>query len=114
MAKNFVQRGDYITVAAPTGGVKSGAPVLIGNTFGIAMTDAAEGEDVEIATEGVFDLASAGAINVNAAVYWDVSAAKISATASTNWCVGVALLAVASDGTVCRVRLNGAATFAAA
>ena len=34
--KNFIQRGDVITVTAPTGGVTSGQGVLVGNLFGIA------------------------------------------------------------------------------
>lgn len=32
--KNFIQRGDVITVTAPTGGVSSGQGVLVGNLFG--------------------------------------------------------------------------------
>jgi len=50
--KNFIQRGDVITVTAPTGGVTSGQGVLVGNLFGIAATTVAEGENVEIATAG--------------------------------------------------------------
>jgi len=114
MAKNYVQEGDYITLTAPAGGINSGDPILVGNTFGVAMTTAPAGADVEAGTEGVWDLPSAGAINVNAAVYWDAVAKKITATAHLNYLVGVALLAVGGGGTLCRLRLNGVATFAAA
>jgi len=36
MAKNYIQPGQTITIAAPTGGVLSGDGVLIGTLFGIA------------------------------------------------------------------------------
>jgi predicted RecA/RadA family phage recombinase len=54
--KNFIQRGDMITVTAPTGGVTSGQGVLVGSLFGVAATTAAEGESVEIDTVGVYEL----------------------------------------------------------
>src|SRR5579885_349430 len=54
--KNFIQRGDMITVTAPMGGVTSGQGVLVGNLFGVAATTVAEGESVEIATVGVYEL----------------------------------------------------------
>lgn len=38
--KNFIQRGDMITVTAPTGGVTSGQGVLVGNLFGVAAKTA--------------------------------------------------------------------------
>ena len=56
--RNFVQPGDHVTVAAPAG-VLSGDGVEIGNLFGIASTDALSGEDVSIATTGVYDVAKA-------------------------------------------------------
>ena len=112
--KNWVQAGHVVTLAAPTGGVKSGDPVLVNNIFGIAATDALEAADVECAVTGVFDLPSTGAFNQGQAAYWDVSAAKVVSVASTNFLIGVALAAVGGGGTSCRVRLNGAATFAAA
>ncbi len=53
MAKNYIQPAKVVTVTAPTGGVLSGDGVLIGTLFGIAQSDAVEGADVEILTEGV-------------------------------------------------------------
>ena len=100
MAKNFVQRGDYVTMIAPSGGVKSGDPVLIGATFGVAMTDALEGAEFETAVTGVWDLPSAGAIGAGAAVYYDVSEKKITATSTGNILVGVCLIANGSGATV--------------
>lgn len=45
-----------ITVIALTGGVTSGRGVLVGNLFGVAATTAAEGENVDIATVGIYGL----------------------------------------------------------
>jgi predicted RecA/RadA family phage recombinase len=42
--KNSIQRGDMITITAPTGGVTSGQGVLVGNLFGVAATTTAEEE----------------------------------------------------------------------
>jgi predicted RecA/RadA family phage recombinase len=54
--KNFLQNGDYIDVAAPSGGVDSGDVVIIGNLIGVAVTDAEEDAPVSIAMTGVFAL----------------------------------------------------------
>jgi predicted RecA/RadA family phage recombinase len=112
--KNYIQPGNTVTLIAPSGGVKAGDPILVGSLFGVAATDAAEAAEVEVSLVGVFDLPSAGAINAGAAVYWDAVASKITATATAHPLVGVALLAVGSGGTVCRVRLGFAAMAPAA
>jgi len=56
--RNFVQPGEYgLTVTAPTGGVTAGQLVIIKALVGVASCTAAAGAQVEIATEGVYDLA---------------------------------------------------------
>ena len=45
MAKNFIQDGDIITVAAPYD-VTSGGGLQVGGLFGVALTTAAAGADV--------------------------------------------------------------------
>ena len=56
--KNFVQPGEYgLTVIAPSGGVVSGQVVVVGAIVGVAATTQPAGAQVEIATEGVFNLA---------------------------------------------------------
>jgi predicted RecA/RadA family phage recombinase len=107
--KNFVQDGDVVTVTAPAGGVKSGDPILVGALFGVCATDAAEGADVEIATEGVFDLPHAGGIAAGAAAYWDVSEAETTATGAGNLLIGVATETAGGAATIARIRLNGVA-----
>ncbi|MFN3646244.1 MAG: DUF2190 family protein [Gemmobacter sp.] len=109
--KNYVQPGDRISVAAPAN-VASGAGVLVGSLFGVAVHDALSGEPVEIATNGVFDLPKVGsqAWTVGARIYWDGSACTT--TASTNKLIGVAVAVVGSGAgeTTGRVLLTGAFT----
>jgi predicted RecA/RadA family phage recombinase len=71
--KNFIQPGDSITVAAPSGGVTSGDLVVVNSLIGVAAATAAAGEDVVLDTEGVFELpkASADAIDVGDLLYSD-------------------------------------------
>jgi predicted RecA/RadA family phage recombinase len=107
--KNFIQPGDVlrVTVAAD---VASGGAVLAGSLFGVALHDAANGDECEIALTGVYDLVKTGsqAWSVGALVYWTGTACTT--TASTNKLIGVAAAAVGSGAgeTTGRVRLNGA------
>lgn len=57
--KNYVQRGDTITVPAPATTV-GGSVVAIGELIGIAAGDAATGDPLDVVTVGVFDLAKVG------------------------------------------------------
>jgi len=106
--KNFVQQGCNITVTSPTGGVASGDAVLIGSLFGVAAYTAAEGASLEIATEGVFDLAkvAADSFAVGDKVYWDGTAKKVTSTATSNKWIGIATEVAAVDEVTARVRLN--------
>ena len=103
--KNFIQRGNTITVTAPYA-VSSGDGVLVGSLFGVAAFDALITTSVEIVTEGVFDLAktSALAIGVGDVVYWDDAAKEVNKTTSGTP-VGVALVAAANPSATVTVRL---------
>jgi len=111
--KNFVQPGDVISVTAPAN-VASGAGVLVGSIFGVAVNTAVSGDAVEIAVTGVFDLTKAGtqAWAVGARIYWDDTAKNCTTTAGTNKLIGVATAAVGSGAgeTIGRVRLSAAFT----
>lgn len=111
MAKNYIQPGDVLEIAAPAT-VASGAGVLQGSLFGVALGDAASGAPVRIATEGTWDLPKVGSQGwtVGARIYWDGTACTT--TASTNKLIGVAVAAVGSGAgeTTGRVRLTAAFT----
>lgn len=108
--KNFVQPGKVITAPAPTGGVVSGKPYLIGIMFGFATRSAAEGEDVEFSTEGVFSYtkethATDQAWTVGAALYWDNANKRFTVTSAGNTLVGHAAEAVASTADTGAVKI---------
>ncbi|KAB2883032.1 MAG: DUF2190 family protein [Pseudorhodoplanes sp.] len=108
--KNYVQPGNTITLAAPYA-VESGDGLLVGAIFGVATGAAANGEPVEAALVGVFDLKKVGsqAWAAGDKVYWDNTNKQATKTATDNTLIGAAVEAVdngASD-IIGRVRLNG-------
>lgn len=100
---NFIQKGDVVTVIAP-GAVSSGDFVVVGALHGVAATDAAEDAEVEIALKGVFELPVTG-LSQGDIVYWDSTPGALTATATDNARVGVAI--ADSGATTTRVRLDG-------
>jgi predicted RecA/RadA family phage recombinase len=92
MAVNKVSDFDVITVTAPAA-VASGAGVLVGLMFGVAVHAAASGANVAIMTEGVFRLpkATGVAINEGVRVFWDNTAGNVTTTAASNNCIGFAI-----------------------
>ncbi len=90
MATNYIQEGRILTVLAPAA-VSSGDGVQVGQIFGVAQRDAANGAEVEIDTMGVYDInkLSTQVWAVGDNVYWDGSEATTVATA--NLLIGVAM-----------------------
>lgn len=115
--KNFIQSGDTIALVAPYT-VVSGAGAQVGQIFGVAVTDVANGVEGDFKTTGVFDLVKIGsqAWAQGALVYWDNTNKRCTTVASGNLLIGVAMVAVtnAAGNTTGRVRLNGVAAAAAA
>jgi predicted RecA/RadA family phage recombinase len=109
MAKNYIQSGKTVTLAAPYQR-NSGEGALVGALFGVALSTLANGASGEFATQGVFDLAKAvGAITQGALVYWDNTAKNVTTTSTSNTRIGCAIVAAASGDATVRVRLNGQA-----
>jgi len=106
--KNFVQEGETLTVTAPTGGVNSGDPVLVGHIFGVANFAAAAGAPVEIDTCGVFVLpkATGAAWAVGDILYYDATAKNITETATNNTKIGVATVAAQNTDTTGYVKIG--------
>lgn len=105
--KNYIQPGDVITLTAPEA-LTSGRGVVVGTIFGVATNDAANGAQVEVATEGVYDLTkvAAQAWTQGAAVYWDNTAKNVTTTSAGNTKIGVAVQAQLAADVIGRVRLN--------
>jgi predicted RecA/RadA family phage recombinase len=107
--KNYVKKGDTLTLAAPYD-VSSGGGCQIRLIFGIAGGDAESGDDVDLDTVGVFDLAkvSIETFAVGAAVYWDdtTKLATCDDDSGGNMQVGVAVLSAANPSAAVRVKLG--------
>lgn len=102
--KNYVQKGDSITVPAAHD-VASGAGHLVGGLFGVATGDALSGKNVTLVRKGVFVLnkISAQAWTVGQKVYWNDTAKECTTVASGNTLIGCAVDAAAdpsATGTV--------------
>jgi predicted RecA/RadA family phage recombinase len=94
----YVEPGEVLEFTAPSGGVVSGAPVLIGSLLVVPAADVAQTLPFEGAMRGVFDLPKAtdDAFAAGAKAYWDNSAKKLTTTAGGNTLVGVALPPIAT------------------
>jgi predicted RecA/RadA family phage recombinase len=110
MAKNYIQPGRTITLAAPYQR-NAGEGALVGAIFGVALATVANGVNGEFAIEGVWDITKAtGAITQGALVYWDNTNKNVTTTSTSNTRIGCATQAQASGDATVRVRLNGIAT----
>jgi predicted RecA/RadA family phage recombinase len=105
--KNYIQPGDTVKVVAPAS-ITSGDGVLVGLLFGIAVTDAGSGDDVQIKTQGVFELpkVSTEVWAPGDLIYWDDGAGNCT-TVDTNVAIGVTLADAANPTATGIVRLNG-------
>lgn len=108
MAKNYIQPGDRLTVPAPSGGVVSGNPVVIGSLRGFAQATAAEGEDVAIARTGVFSCVkeTGAAWAVGDKLYLKADGSAFNKTSSSNTLFGFAAAAAASGDAVGTILLG--------
>ena len=112
--KTFIQDGNIITVTAAAN-IASGDGVLVGSMFGVAAADAVAGDDVEIATNGVYELPklSTAVIAQGDRVAWNSSTGKVVVPATGMFPIGVATEAAGNGTATLSVRLDGIATVAA-
>ena len=82
--KNYVQRGETVTVTAPYA-VLSGGGILVagtGHIFGVAVNNQSSGDSTEVLTEGVFDLTKdTSTFAEGDYVYWNNSLQECTSTA---------------------------------
>ena len=105
--KNYVQKGDHITVAAPAA-VSSGDGVLIGSLFGVASTDAESGAEVALVTRGVVALpkeATTDTFAVGDPVEWDAGNDRVAAL-DTGDQIGVAVEAAGASKATVAVKIG--------
>ena len=94
--KNYIRKGNTITLPAAPYAVTSGQGVQVGSLFGVAHADAAISTPVVLETRGEFSLTKIGtqAWTVGASIYWDNVARNLTNVVATNKLVGYATVAV--------------------
>lgn len=109
--KNGHSRGEIITFTAPTGGVTSGVPVVIGALFVIPAISAKEGENFEGAITAAWNLPKvpANVTTVGQAAYWNATEGQATTTVASNRLIGAFIEATANGDAVAAVVLNGIA-----
>lgn len=106
--QNLVQTGDVVSLTAPAA-VASGAGVLVGTIFGVAVNSAASGAAVELRLTGVVELPKVGAQawTEGAAIYWIAADGACTTASSGNTLIGKAVAVAANPSATGLVRLNG-------
>jgi predicted RecA/RadA family phage recombinase len=113
--KNFVQKGDVLTLT-PSAAVAGGVGFLFGiGLFGVATNDVAISTPGEFITEGVVEIAktSALAIAVGDRLYWDPAAKVVNKTATAQQCVGIAVAAATNPSPTVTMKLGAYVAVAA-
>jgi predicted RecA/RadA family phage recombinase len=110
---NFLKPGHTLTFTAPSGGVVSGAPVLIGKLLVVPTNTVAQTLPFEGMVDGVFSVSKADnqAWTEGQNVYWDDSAKVFTTVSAGNTRAGTAAAAVAVTAglIIGTVRLNAIA-----
>ena len=111
--KNYVHEGSVVTVTLVEA-AKSGRPVVIGDGFGIAITDGKSGDDISVRVVDVYELPKLpGAIGLWEKVYWQRAQEQppkeegVTKAAEGNRLIGLAMKAAAAGETTVKVRLSG-------
>ena len=109
MAKNFVQEGEVLPLAAPYAR-NSGQAALIGTgLFGVALTDLENAETGAFAMSGVFTLAKVEAqawATLGLPIYWDNSAKNLTTTSGGNTLVGYNTATAANPSATGTIRIS--------
>lgn len=113
--KNYIADGDTVTITAAAD-TASGAGVIAGGLFGVALAAAATGTDQVLLTRGVFELTKLGGAAWAAGdlIYWDNAAKRCTKVSAAGlYLIGAAFEPALTAATLGKVRLNGIAVAAA-
>ena len=106
---NFYQDGKTIDFTNGTGSdIKYGDVVSLTNRVGVAGEDIPAGATGSLHVEGVFEMPAVNnaAFSVGDALYWDVSAQKITKTSTDNTPAGWAVYPKAQTGATAYVKIG--------
>lgn len=106
--KNYVSKGDILSVVAPSGGVVSGAPFILNNLFLIPLATAAAGELVACLAEGVATVAklSTDDMAVGEVVNWNDTNKEVQEATSDLDGVGHVVEAAGNGITEVKIKLH--------
>lgn len=107
--KNYLQEGCIYDFIAPTGGVVSGTPVLIGKLLVVPISTADATVRFAGSIEGIFTLAakSTDTPAAGALAYWDDTLKQVTVTALGNTFCGWFMEAKLTAVTTAPVKLSG-------
>lgn len=102
--------GDALSIIAPTGGLTSGTPRLIGRLFVVPESAADAGDACAVKIGGVFPIAknTSTAFAVGDPVYWDATAGECVSTQAGNAKIGACLVAAAEAAATMSVHVSPA------
>lgn len=109
--KAFIHEGSSLLIKAPYE-VNSGDGLLIGGLFGVAKSWADEGENVEVAVAGVFELRKSESESwaVGDRIFWDCEERVLTRDESRGCMVGVAVENIGGQGAPTgRIKIMGVA-----
>lgn len=105
--KNFIAKGEVLTVTAGVSGIDSGSVVVAGGLVGVATISGAEGDMVSVALDGVYELAKANVLVAQGAkVYYDSTNKNITNVAAGNTFAGFAFEGALQAATTILVKLE--------
>jgi predicted RecA/RadA family phage recombinase len=107
--KNYVSNGKTIPYTPSGDDVASGQAILVGDILGVAVADIADGEEGELALEGVFNVPkkSTDTFDAGQIVFWDAATngGELTETASTHKPVGVCMAAAGNPSATVPLKL---------
>lgn len=115
MASNHIKSGERTTLTCPYATIASGAGILVGAIFGVALYAGVSGDAIEAMTTDEWSLAAVAAdeADVGDLAYWDDTQRKITTTSTGNTLVGCFTVAKAAAATTASVVLKVIASSAA-
>lgn len=110
MAKNYVQDGASIVLAAPYDR-NAGDGAQVGSLFGVSLGSVLSGASGVFATEGVWDLTALSTASGSQGdkAYWDNTNKRVDTVSTVGLLIGVLAVAKTNGQTTARVKLNEAA-----
>jgi len=106
--KNYLQPGNILDLIAPSGGVVSGAPLILGNIFAVPQSSEAENDTFAGVVEGVVevDKLSTDNMTIGLKVNWNDTTKEVQLATSDLDGVGTVVEAAGASTTSVKIKLT--------